>query len=192
MNYSGTVGSRYPNSILGVCCAQQPLREMKEIRVLLYFHFISVYSSRVDQVYLNESRHLFGFTAVLFCWFNWHPAGSTTVYLTFRFALIPKVWCSMNIGAWRISLTELDIKISEYFELLWIPRGNISICPCSFHFFSFILLSFPLTTPPSFPLSFSLCKVSFSPLIKLKDRPRIYPWIIWSVMLGLQSFSTNA
>lgn len=37
INYSASVGSLYPKSILGVCCAQQPLKEMKEISIFLYF-----------------------------------------------------------------------------------------------------------------------------------------------------------
>lgn len=37
INYSGSMGSHYPKSILGACCAQQPLEEMKEICVVCFF-----------------------------------------------------------------------------------------------------------------------------------------------------------
>lgn len=43
INYSGSVGSRYQKSIPSVRCAQQPLKEMKEICVFLYFYNICLF-----------------------------------------------------------------------------------------------------------------------------------------------------
>lgn len=43
MNYSGSVGSRYPKSIPSARRAQQPLKEMKEISVFLYFYNICLF-----------------------------------------------------------------------------------------------------------------------------------------------------
>lgn len=72
MNYSGSVGSRYPKSIPSAHCAQQPLKEMKEISGFFCIFITSVYSGNVDQEYKNSELLC---TTTLFCWFNWQPAG---------------------------------------------------------------------------------------------------------------------
>lgn len=46
MNYSDSVGSHYPESIPGVRCAQQPLKEMKESFSCIFI--TCVYLANVD------------------------------------------------------------------------------------------------------------------------------------------------
>lgn len=73
---------------------------------------ISVYSGNVDQV--NQARlflcHSYSecpFTTTVFCCLNWQPAGNKPVCLTFGCALIPKVFCCMNIRIWMVGLTDV-------------------------------------------------------------------------------------